>query len=216
MAAYIIRGEQVKALAATPAKAPKGSLMIRSADEIATSDVPPSRLVALWNALPGVAPVTKFKDRKTAARRLWAAFQQISPVQKKTSTRPEKPRAITKQAQVIALLRRPRGATIDAIVAATGWQRHTIRGVIAGVLKKQLGLDVVSEKTEQGRSIASATPRRSVLPDAPRCAGRRAHRGIEGSDAAQPRQPGDAMGGALRCGATAPHLPRAHDPGRRL
>jgi hypothetical protein len=60
-------------------------------------------------------------------------------------------RADSKQAQVIALLRRPGGATLDAIVAATGWQRHTARGVIAGALKKKLGLDVISEKTEQGR-----------------------------------------------------------------
>jgi hypothetical protein len=60
-------------------------------------------------------------------------------------------RAASKQAEVIALLHRPEGATLDAIVAATGWQRHTARGVIAGALKKKLGLDVIAEKTERGR-----------------------------------------------------------------
>ena len=64
MAAYIIRGEQVKALAATPAKAPKGSLMIRSADEIATSDVPASRLVALWNAANRILPERQLRSRR--------------------------------------------------------------------------------------------------------------------------------------------------------
>jgi hypothetical protein len=57
-----------------------------------------------------------------------------------------KVRAGTKQAQLIEMLRRPDGATIAEIVAATGWQPHTVRGAIAGALKKKLGLDVTSEK----------------------------------------------------------------------
>jgi hypothetical protein len=59
-----------------------------------------------------------------------------------------KTRADTKQAQVVDLLRRPQGATIDEIASATLWQRHTVRGAIAGALKKKLGLAVTSEKTE--------------------------------------------------------------------
>jgi hypothetical protein len=61
---------------------------------------------------------------------------------------PPKTRADTKQAQVIAMLRRKQGATIAQIVAATGWQPHTIRGAFAGALKKKLGLTVTSEKVE--------------------------------------------------------------------
>ncbi len=57
-------------------------------------------------------------------------------------------RADTKQAQLIAMLERPEGATIAEIAAATGWQPHTVRGAIAGALKKKLGLNVVSEKME--------------------------------------------------------------------
>src|SRR5690606_27822601 len=60
-----------------------------------------------------------------------------------------KPREGTKQAQLIAMLRTPEGATIDEIVAATGWQPHTVRGAFAGALKKKLGLEVTSEKIEQ-------------------------------------------------------------------
>ena len=59
-----------------------------------------------------------------------------------------KPRADSKQAQVVEMLRRPEGATIDEIAGATGWQRHTVRGAIAGAIKKKLGLEVTSEKTE--------------------------------------------------------------------
>jgi hypothetical protein len=62
-------------------------------------------------------------------------------------------RANTKQAQLIALLRRPDGADLDEIAEATGWQKHTIRGAISGALKKKLGLDVTSTKDQQGRRI---------------------------------------------------------------
>jgi hypothetical protein len=58
------------------------------------------------------------------------------------------PRAGTKQAALIDMLRAPDGATIEEIAAATGWQTHTVRGAIAGALKKKLGLDVISEKVE--------------------------------------------------------------------
>src|SRR5690606_10845958 len=58
------------------------------------------------------------------------------------------PREGTKQATMIAMLRAPDGATIEEIMAATGWQSHTVRGAMAGALKKKLGLEVTSEKVE--------------------------------------------------------------------
>ena len=58
------------------------------------------------------------------------------------------PREGTKQATLIAMLRTPDGATIEEIMAATGWQSHTVRGAMAGALKKKLGLEVKSEKVE--------------------------------------------------------------------
>ena len=65
----------------------------------------------------------------------------------------EKPapiRAGTKQAQIIALLQRPEGASIAEIVEATSWQPHTARGMISGALKKKLGLRITSA-AEEGR-----------------------------------------------------------------
>ena len=53
-----------------------------------------------------------------------------------------------KQAMLIEMLKRPEGATIEQVVDATGWLPHTVRGAIAGALKKKLGLYVVSEKIE--------------------------------------------------------------------
>ena len=59
----------------------------------------------------------------------------------------------TKQATLIAMLRAPEGATIEDIMAATGWQSHTVRGAMAGALKKKLGLEVTSEKVENRRRV---------------------------------------------------------------
>jgi len=57
-------------------------------------------------------------------------------------------RAGTKQALLIDLLKRKSGASIDEIVAATGWQAHSVRGAISGTLKKKLGFAVLSERTD--------------------------------------------------------------------
>lgn len=55
----------------------------------------------------------------------------------------------SKQAQLIAMLRNAKGATINEIAEALSWQPHTVRGAIAGSLKKKLGLEVTSEKDEK-------------------------------------------------------------------
>jgi Protein of unknown function (DUF3489) len=72
----------------------------------------------------------------------------------RTETKPDAAaRSDTKQAKVIAMLKRPGGATVDQIVKATGWQPHTVRGFFAGALKQRLGIDVASEKTDGGNRI---------------------------------------------------------------
>ena len=82
------------------------------------------------------APATETRSEATGA------------TQGATSAPAGKSREGTKQALLIGMLDRPEGATIDEIVAATGWQPHTVRGAFAGALKKRLGLTVTSEKRE--------------------------------------------------------------------
>ena len=62
-------------------------------------------------------------------------------------------RANSKQAQVLAMLHRPEGATLAQICACTGWQQHTVRGTFAGAFKKKLGLDIMSTKDEGGERV---------------------------------------------------------------
>ena len=81
------------------------------------------------------------------------------PVAKKRVSKSKAPtsRADSKQAQLIKMLERPDGATIDEIVKKLEWQSHTVRGAIAGALKKRLKLKVESEKIE-GRGRVYRVP----------------------------------------------------------
>jgi hypothetical protein len=92
------------------------------------------------------------EDANTAPTGAWAAptgepAPDIS-AEPKAAPKTRAPRAGTKQAKLIEMLRAEGGATIDEIVAQTGWQPHTVRGAMAGALKKKLGLKVTSAKVE--------------------------------------------------------------------
>jgi hypothetical protein len=60
-------------------------------------------------------------------------------------------RSGTKHARIIAMLREPAGTTIASIMTATDWQQHSVRGFLAGVVRKKLDLNLVSELTDKGR-----------------------------------------------------------------
>ena len=71
---------------------------------------------------------------------------RLAPSSSKTAMRPD-----TKHARIIAMLRMPAGTTIPAMMTATDWQQHSVRGFLASVVRKKLGLNLVSEQTDKGR-----------------------------------------------------------------
>ncbi len=95
---------------------------------------------------------------KNAARTSKKAARTKGAAKPKAATKTAStPRTESKQSQLIAMLRQPDGATIAEIAKALEWQPHTVRGAIAGALKKKLGLEVISEKVhDRGRAYRIA------------------------------------------------------------
>jgi hypothetical protein len=89
--------------------------------------------------LKAAARSTSRSTSKSRSRTRLAPFS-------KTAMRPE-----TKHARILAMLRMPAGTTIAAIMTVTDWQQHSVRGFLAGVVRKKLGLNLVSEQADKGR-----------------------------------------------------------------
>ena len=81
--------------------------------------------------------MAKAKARKSAKKKKTTAKK------KPAATRPN-----TKQTQLVAMLQRPDGATVEEIAKKLDWQPHSVRGAFVGVIKKRLELDLQSEKVE--------------------------------------------------------------------
>jgi hypothetical protein len=88
------------------------------------------------------------RDQKPKSASAPKSGAKAAPTTKATD---RKPRANSKQEKVLALLQRPEGVTIAAIMKATGWQQHSVRGFFAGVVRKKLGLTLQSEKGDGDR-----------------------------------------------------------------
>jgi hypothetical protein len=88
------------------------------------------------------------KGKKTGK----AAKKGVKPTRAKAAAAP---RAESKGAKVLALIRRPKGATLTELAKLTGWQNHSIRGFLSGTVGKKMGITVVSAKREDGERVYS-------------------------------------------------------------
>jgi len=153
MRIYIIGNDGITLCGEPPAVVNEGEIVVASNAELQAAQLSGKRLLALWNALPGVEPQTKVGDREALVDQLWSAIEALpDPEPEADAKRP------SKQDAVIAMLQRPEGVTVDEVASATGWQRHTVRGVFSGTLKKKLGLTLASAKEERGRVYRIAAP----------------------------------------------------------
>jgi Protein of unknown function (DUF3489) len=151
-----------------------------------SADWPMSRFVEIWNGIPGQSPVKKFQDRKKAIARVWAAIQPLAgngqpdeaaaakpepprkgggkpakkaKAAKKASGKPTDDKASdrsNKKAEVIAMMRRAKGATLTEIMQATGWQKHTVRGFVS-ILGSKGGQSIESSKNAAGERTYKVT-----------------------------------------------------------
>jgi Protein of unknown function (DUF3489) len=143
----------------------EGVSQFRSQAELAALGAkwPSSRLLDIWNRLPNVTPVKKFTNRQTALRRIWDALQPPKVAQQVRKPQVPKPKTNkrviskhpgSKSETVIELLRQQGGATLQALMVATGWQAHSVRGFISGQLTKKMRYKVRSF-TRDGQRVYS-------------------------------------------------------------
>jgi Protein of unknown function (DUF3489) len=146
MRMYIIGNNGITLCREPPARIDDGEIVVASNEELRAAALSGRRLLSLWNALPGVEKRRKVGDRDALINDLWSAIK-VSPVPEPQS----EAKRPSKQDQVIAMLRRPEGVTVHEVSSVTGWQRHTVRGVFSGTVKKKLGLTLASAEEERGR-----------------------------------------------------------------
>jgi hypothetical protein len=110
-------------------------------------EIPATDLNTVWRHDEARGPIT-LRATPLAQSTLGITGPEATTTPAETVTAPIQRRKGTKQEALIEMLRAPEGATIEEITAATGWQSHTVRGAMAGALKKKLGLELTSEKVE--------------------------------------------------------------------
>ncbi len=137
MKTYLIDGSTISAFSDSPKSKPKTALLVRSAKDFDAKRFPLKRVNELLATLSPQANGKPAANRAAAVNRLWTAIEQIPCPQANSSS---------KLGQMIALVQRAEGASLEELAQVTGWQRHSIRGALSGHLRKKLGLNLTRVK----------------------------------------------------------------------
>ena len=159
---YSVHADETVSVAAAGTSAPADAVVSFSSFEelkALTSQWPMRQLVSVWNKLPGTRRVTRFENRSIATERLWRALDQQSPAAIQKSA-PKKERTVrqTKAECIVALLQAPEGATLEALMKATGWQAHSVRGFLSRKVSKEPGLQLDSLRRDGKRVYRLPAP----------------------------------------------------------
>src|SRR5438874_9183518 len=152
---YSIGNDGITLCREAPATVSEGEIAVASKEELHAIPLSGKRLLTLWNALPGVEKRRKVGNRAALIDQLWSAIEGLAEPDSQPQSDAKRP---SKQQAVIAMLQRPEGATVDEVASTMGWQRHTVRGLFSGTLKKKLGLTLASATEERGRVYRIAAP----------------------------------------------------------
>src|ERR1700745_2272842 len=117
MRVYIICNDGITLCRTAPATVNDGEIAVASNEELRAAPLSAKRLLALWNALPGVEKRKKVGDRDALIDQLWSAIEALPDPEPEPEDDAKRP---SKQGEVIAILRRPEGATVDEVAKATG------------------------------------------------------------------------------------------------
>ena len=119
----------------------------------ATSAAKPTAAVLIRRGLvisiPEAGAPSRLLITEAGRAAIGAPADPTPPPANKTSPAVSEPKG--KIGAMITLLRCPKGATVEALMVATGWQAHSVRGAMSGAIKKDRGLPVISDKTDGGR-----------------------------------------------------------------
>jgi hypothetical protein len=121
------------------------------------ADWPLRELVEVWNKLPGVRCLSRFENRAVAVQRIWRALNPAAARTKRASEK-RRQRRTTKTQTVLRMLRQPEGTTLRALMKATGWQAHSVRGFLSRKVSRELRLPVASVRRDGKRVYCLSAP----------------------------------------------------------